>query len=225
MLNQVQQSADARLGYAIIPVTPFAQNCSVVWCTQSKLAAVVDPGGDLPRIEALLESLEVELDKILITHAHLDHAGGTAELARRFGLPVYGPHKEDQFLIDSLVEQCRQFGFDGASFKPDHWLKDNDQVVLGELKFDVIHCPGHTPGHVVFVEKAAGFAVVGDVLFNGSIGRSDFPRGNHQQLLQSIRGKLFPLGDAIEFIPGHGPMSTFGHERRSNPYVRDKRFA
>lgn len=223
-MTNPQLSADSRLAFTIIPVTPFAQNCSVVWCTKTKLAAVVDPGGDLPRIQALLETLDVELDKILITHAHLDHAGGTAELARRYGLPIYGPHKEDQFLIDSLPEQCRQFGFNGSSFKPDHWLNHHDQVALGELLFDVVHCPGHTPGHIVFVEQKANFAVVGDVLFNGSVGRSDFPRGNQQQLLRSIRHKLFPLGDAIEFIPGHGPMSTFGHERQTNPFVSDKRF-
>jgi glyoxylase-like metal-dependent hydrolase (beta-lactamase superfamily II) len=224
-MNQPRRSSDGRLAYIILPVTPFAQNCSIVWCTESKCAAVVDPGGDLPRLTTLLESLELELDRILITHAHLDHAGGTAELARRYGLPIYGPQREDQFLIDSLPAQCRQFGFNGERFQPDHWLEDEDQVTLGELCFDVVHCPGHTPGHIVFIEQQAQFALVGDVLFQGSIGRSDFPRGNHQQLLQSIHRKLLPRGEHIQFVPGHGPMSTFGHEQRSNPFLRDKRFS
>lgn len=212
------------LKYKIIPVTPFQQNCSVVWCTETKLAAVVDPGGEIPKIRSVLEDNQLELDKILITHAHLDHAGGTAELARLCGVPIVGPHKEDQFWIDLLPEQCAQFGFDGDTFTPDQWLKNGDTVSLGQLEFDVVHCPGHTPGHVVFVEHTEKFAAVGDVLFQGSIGRSDFPRGNQQDLVNSIRNKLFPLGDHIHFIPGHGPMSTFGHERKSNPFVADKRF-
>ncbi len=212
------------LAYKIIPVTPFQQNCSVLWCESSKLAAVVDPGGEIERIRAVIDKHELELDKILITHAHLDHAGGTAELARATGVPIVGPHKEDQFWIDLLPEQCAQFGFEGDVFKPDVWLNHGDHVQLGELSFDVVHCPGHTPGHVVFVESTAKFAVVGDVLFNGSIGRSDFPRGNQRDLVDSIRLRLFPLGDDIAFIPGHGPMSTFGHERKSNPFVADQRF-
>ena len=216
-------SSHTGLGYSIIPVTPFVQNCSVVWCTETRLAAVVDPGGDLDKIRNCVAELELELDKILITHAHLDHAGGTAELARATGVPIVGPQAEDQFWIDALPMQCQQFGFDGESFTPDQWLQHGDQVKLGKLLFEVVHCPGHTPGHVVFVEQSARFAMVGDVLFQGSIGRSDFPMGTHEQLVGSIRERLFPLGDDIAFIPGHGPMSTFGQERASNPYVADQR--
>lgn len=212
------------LEFKIIPVTPFAQNCSVVWCSQTKLAAVVDPGGELPKIREVISREGLELDKILITHAHLDHAGGTAELARNTGVPIVGPHTADQFWIDLLPEQCQQFGFEGESFAPDQWLEHGDTVSLGNLLFDVVHCPGHTPGHVVFVEKNENFAAVGDVLFQGSIGRSDFPQGNQQELISSIRDRLFPLGDDIQFIPGHGPMSNFGHERRTNAFVADKRF-
>lgn len=212
------------LGYKIIPVTPFAQNCSIVWCKSTGLAAVVDPGGEVERIKTALNELELELDKILITHAHLDHAGGTAQLARSMGVPIIGPHKGDQFWIDLLPQQCQQFGFDGDKFTPDQWLEGGETIPLGKLTFKVVHCPGHTPGHVVFVELNEQFAMVGDVLFQGSVGRSDFPQGNHDDLVRSIRQGLFPLGDAIRFIPGHGPMSTFGSERQSNPFVADQRF-
>lgn len=212
------------LKFEIIPVTPFAQNCSVLWCNKTKLAAVVDPGGEIAKIRAVIDKHQLEIDKILITHAHLDHAGGTAELARATGVPIIGPHQDDQFWIDLIPEQCQQFGLSGEVFTPDQWLEHGDQVSLGELNFDVVHCPGHTPGHVVFVERGQRFATVGDVLFQGSIGRSDFPRGNQQDLINSIRQRLFPLGDDIRFIPGHGPMSSFGTERRSNPFVADQRF-
>jgi glyoxylase-like metal-dependent hydrolase (beta-lactamase superfamily II) len=212
------------LDFKIVPVTPFAQNCSVVWCTATKLAAVIDPGGEVERIRSVIAENDLELDKILITHAHLDHAGGTAELARATGVPIIGPHKGDQFWIDALPEQCLRFGFEGEKFIPDQWLEHGDQVALGNLIFDVVHCPGHTPGHVVFVEKTLKFAAVGDVIFQGSIGRSDFPQGNQQDLINSIRQRLFPIGDEIRFIPGHGPMSSFGQERRNNPFVADKRF-
>jgi hydroxyacylglutathione hydrolase len=214
----------SELDFEIVPVTPFAQNCSVVWCTATKLAAVIDPGGEIERIRSVISDNDLQLDKILITHAHLDHAGGTAELARAAGVPIVGPHKGDQFWIDALPEQCLRFGFEGEIFKPDQWLEHGDQVALGNLLFDVVHCPGHTPGHVVFVEKSQKFAAVGDVLFQGSIGRSDFPQGNQQDLINSIRHRLFPIGDEIRFIPGHGPMSNFGQERRNNPFVADKRF-
>lgn len=212
------------LDYKIIPVTPFAQNCSVVWCTESNLAAVIDPGGEIDKIKSFIQSQNLELDKILITHAHLDHAGGTAELARSAGVPIIGPQKADQFWIDLLPAQCQQFGFEGEIFAPDLWLNHGDKIELGNLNFDVVHCPGHTPGHVVFVENDQQFAAVGDVLFQGSIGRSDFPQGNQEDLVNSIRERLFPLGDNIKFIPGHGPMSTFGHERKNNPFVADTRF-
>ena len=216
--------SETSLQYRILPVTPFAQNCSIIWCDKTKLAAVVDPGGEVERIRQAIHQHALELDKILITHAHLDHAGGTAELARATGIPIIGPHKADQFWIDMLPEQCMRFGFEGEVFVPDRWLEDGDQVELGELTFEAVHCPGHTPGHIVFVEKSHNFAMVGDVLFQGSIGRSDFPRGNQQQLVDSIRKKLFPIGDSIAFIPGHGPMSTFGQERQSNAFVADSRF-
>jgi len=212
------------LDFKIIPVTPFAQNCSVIWCTETKLAAVVDPGGELEKIKLVIEQNGLTLDKILITHAHLDHAGGTAELAKLCGVPIIGPHKDDQFWIDLLPEQCRQFGFDGDSFIPDQWLNHGDTVEIGNLLFNVVHCPGHTPGHVVFVEMNHLFAAVGDVIFQGSIGRSDFPKSNPEDLLNSIRKRLFPLGDDIRFIPGHGPMSSFGQERKTNPFVADHRF-
>jgi len=212
------------LDFIIIPVTPFAQNCSVVWCTESNLAAVIDPGGDLDKVKKVIADKNLELAKILITHAHLDHAGGTAELARSTAVPIIGPQKADQFWIDLLPEQCRQFGFEGDSFTPDQWLNHGDSVSLGELNFDVVHCPGHTPGHVVFIERSENFAAVGDVIFQGSIGRSDFPKSNPQDLVDSIRQRLFPLGDDIRFIPGHGPMSTFGQERKTNPFVADHRF-
>ena len=217
-------SQQAKLGYIIVPVTPFAQNCSIVWCVETCRAAVIDPGGEIEKIKTIIDNNNLELDKILITHAHLDHAGGTAALARATGVPIIGPHRNDQFWIDALPEQCRQFGFEGEKFTPDQWLQHGDQVRLGKLCLDVLHCPGHTPGHVVFVEKSEQFAAVGDVIFQGSIGRSDFPQGNHQQLVNSIRDRLFPIGDQIKFIPGHGPMSSFGHERRNNPFVADKRF-
>ncbi len=206
----------------MIPVTPFQQNCSLLWCTETMRGAVTDPGGDLELIESAIAERAVTVEKILITHGHLDHAGGTKDLAERLAVPVEGPHEADIFWIGRMEEQSRMFGFAGArEFEPDRWLKDGDTVSFGNVTMDAIHCPGHTPGHVVFVHRGAGFAVVGDVLFQGSIGRSDFPMGNHDELVASIRNKLFPLGDDIAFIPGHGPPSTFGQERRTNPFVSD----
>ena len=210
---------------AILPVTPFQQNCSLIWCEETKLGAVVDPGGDLDRIRAAIAEAGITLEKILITHAHIDHAGATAELAESEGVPIEGPHRDDAFLIESLTEQGAKYGFKGArSFVPSRWLDEGDAVTVGKLTFAVRHCPGHTPGHVVFVNESARIAAVGDVLFQGSIGRSDLPRGNHEDLVRSIRERLFPMGDDITFIPGHGPVSTFGQERRSNPYVADMLF-
>jgi glyoxylase-like metal-dependent hydrolase (beta-lactamase superfamily II) len=205
---------------SIVPVTPFQQNCSILWCDRTRKAAVVDPGGDLDRIRAAVAQLGVTVEKILLTHGHIDHAGGTAELARELGVPVEGPQEEDRFWIEGMPQQSQRFGFPPVeSFEPDRWLHDGDTVTVGEERFDVIHAPGHTPGHVVFVHRQARLAIVGDVLFAGSIGRTDFPRGDHQTLVDSIRHKLFPLGDDITFIPGHGPTSTFGEERASNPFV------
>ena len=207
---------------AIVPVTPFAQNCSLLWCDETQRGAVVDPGGDLDRVLAAAAKHNVTLEKILVTHGHLDHAGAVADLRDGLKLPVEGPHAADIFWIEKLPESGRQFGFPPLrDFTPDRWLCHGDQVEVGKVAFDVLHCPGHTPGHVVFFQPAAKLAVVGDVLFQGSIGRSDFPRGDHAALIASIRERLFPLGDEVRFIPGHGPMSSFGWERRTNPYVSD----
>jgi len=212
----------AALKVAVIPVTAFQQNCSVLWNPASMRGAVVDPGGDLDQILALVAREGITLEKILLTHAHIDHAGATAELARRLALPIEGPHEGDRFWIAGLAEQGRMFGIPSEGvFEPDRWLLDGDRVAVGGLDFEVRHCPGHTLGHVVFYHAPSRFAVVGDVLFKGGIGRTDFPGGDHAQLLASIRGKLFTLGDDVQFLPGHGAVSTFGAERRSNPYVSD----
>lgn len=210
----------------IIPVTAFAQNCSLLWNEETMKGAVVDPGGDLDQIMAAVEQHGVTLEKILITHGHLDHAGGAAELAERLNLPIEGPQIDDKFWIDQIPDNCRQYGLPvGRSFTPTRWLEGGDTVTVGGEELQVIHCPGHTPGHVVFYHPQAKLAIVGDVLFQGSIGRTDFPRGNHQDLINSIRQRLWPLGDDVTFIPGHGPVSTFGQERRSNPYVADHLFS
>lgn len=206
--------------YRIVPVTPFEQNCTLFWCEETRRAAVVDPGGEVKLILAALAEEGLTLERILITHGHIDHAGGTAELAEKTGVPVEGPHEEDRFWIDGMVQQCRMFGFPAVQpFTPTRWLQDGDRVQIGNLELEVLHCPGHTPGHVVFFERQSRLAQVGDVLFAGSIGRTDFPRGDHDTLIASIRNKLFPLGDDVTFIPGHGPTSTFGEERRFNPFV------
>jgi len=205
---------------AVIPVTPFQQNCSVIWEETSRRAAIVDPGGDLERIKAFIAEQELTPEKILLTHAHIDHAGGTAALARELGVPVEGPHRDEQFWIDLLPSQAQEWGFPPAeAFTPDRWLEQGDRVMVGALELEVRHCPGHTPGHVVFFHAASRLVIVGDVLFNGSIGRTDFPRGDHATLLRSIREQLFTLGDDVVFVPGHGPLSTIGAERASNPFV------
>jgi len=208
------------LRYQTVPVTPFQQNSSIVWCDDTMEGAVIDPGGDLPRLTGAAQKLGVTLTQILLTHAHIDHAGGTGTLARERGLPIVGPHPGDQFWIDGLAEQARMFGFAPAeAFTPTRWLADGDTVAVGHSVLGVRHCPGHTPGHVVFYSAEAQRAFVGDVLFAGSIGRTDFPGGDHDTLIASITGRLWPMGDATVFIPGHGPESSFGRERRSNPYV------
>lgn len=213
------------LKFAIIPVTPFDQNCSLIWCDQTKRAAAVDPGGDIELILAEARRQGVTLEKILLTHGHLDHVGGTAALAEQLGVPIEGPHQADKYWIDALPQQAQMFGFGQTKvFTPDRWLQQGDTVTLGNVTLQVRQAPGHTPGHVIFFDPESKTAWVGDVLFEGSIGRTDFPGGDYQTLINSIREQLFTLGDEVQFIPGHGPMSTFGDERRSNPFVADKRY-
>jgi glyoxylase-like metal-dependent hydrolase (beta-lactamase superfamily II) len=208
--------------FQIIPVTPFEQNCSLLWCDETKQAAVVDPGGDIARILAAVEKHGLTPAKILVTHGHIDHAGAVAELAEKLALPIEGPQREDQFWIEGMPQQSRMFGFpDVRAFTPDRWLEQGDRVRFGNVELEVLHCPGHTPGHVVFFNEPGRLAIVGDVLFKGSIGRTDFPKGDFDALIASIRGRLWPLGYDVAFVSGHGPMSTFGAERRSNPFCGD----
>jgi glyoxylase-like metal-dependent hydrolase (beta-lactamase superfamily II) len=210
---------------AIVPVTPLQQNCTLLWCTATMRGAFVDPGGDLPRLRSAVEQTGVAVEKILLTHGHIDHCGQAGILAEEFGVPIEGPHEEDRFWIERLEQEGPRYGIAARTFEPDRWLGDGDQVSVGELTFDVRHCPGHTPGHVVFHHPASKLALVGDVLFQGSIGRTDFPRGDHAALIRSVTERLWPMGDDTAFVPGHGPMSTFGQERRTNPFVGDAALA
>lgn len=211
---------EPKLAVAIVPVTPFQQNCSILVCRQTNECAVVDPGGEIDRIVEAIEEIGAKPTKILVTHAHLDHAGGVAELAERLAIPIEGPEREDQFWIDKMEMQASMFGFGGArKFVPTRWLEHGDRVSVGALDLEVRHCPGHTPGHVVFVMPEHKLAFVGDVLFQGSIGRTDFPRGNHATLIRSITENLLSLPDDVSFVSGHGPVSTIGRERRTNPYL------
>jgi glyoxylase-like metal-dependent hydrolase (beta-lactamase superfamily II) len=205
---------------AIIPVTPFQQNCTLLWCEKTKKAAVVDPGGDLPRIREAIAQSGVTVEKIILTHGHIDHAGGAAELRDELGIAVEGPHEADRFLLDRLAEQGRNYGFEARPVTPDRWLSEGDTVTIGDLTLDVLHCPGHSPGSVVLVSATQRFALVGDVLFQGSVGRVDLPGGDGKALIRSIKDKLLPLGDDIAFICGHGPTSTIGHERQTNPFLQ-----
>ena len=210
---------------AIVPVTPYQQNCSIIKCEASGRAAIVDPGGDVDNILKAVRQLDAEVEKILLTHGHMDHCAAADVLRQRLDIPIEGPHEEDNFWISKLPESCKMSGMPHADpFEPDRWLAEGDTVTVGEQTLRVFHCPGHTPGHIVFLYDAQKVAWVGDVLFQGSIGRSDFPRGNHAELVSSIREKLFPLGDDITFIPGHGPTSTFGQERMANPFVSDSHY-
>jgi glyoxylase-like metal-dependent hydrolase (beta-lactamase superfamily II) len=205
--------------FTILPVTPYQQNCSLVWDDAGR-AALIDPGGEAERLLAEVVRRDLTLESVLLTHGHLDHVGAAAEIRDARGVPIVGPQREEQFWLDLLPHQAELFGFPPIeAFSPDQWLEDGDTVDVGAIRFDVLHCPGHTPGHVVFYARDARLAFVGDVLFKGSIGRTDFPRGDHAALLAAIRDKLFPLGDDVRFVPGHGAMSTFGHERRENPFV------
>lgn len=213
---------DPELKVVVVPVTPFQQNCSLLWCQQTGKGAAIDPGGDVEQIVAAAQEHGIEIERLLITHGHIDHAGGAAALAERLGVPIEGPHESDRFLIENISKQGAQFGLAGAiAFEPERWLEAGDRVTVGEIELDVLHCPGHTPGHVVYFAAQAELAFVGDVLFNGSVGRTDLPGGDHATLISSIREKLWPLGNEVTFISGHGPASTFGAERQSNAFVSD----
>ena len=211
------------IGAFITPVTPLQQNCTTVWCTATKKAVVIDPGGSVDQILRDIAQHGLTLDAIWLTHGHLDHAAGAADMRDQSGVQIIGPHRDDEFWLDSLPQQGQRWGIpDARAFKPDRWLDQDDVLTLGETTWEVHHCPGHTPGHVIFFNRAARFAQIGDVLFKGSIGRTDFPRSDHAALLHSISSRLWPLGDDVTFVPGHGPVSTFGEERRTNPYVSDR---
>ncbi|MBA3834475.1 MAG: MBL fold metallo-hydrolase [Sphingomonas sp.] len=210
---------------AVTAITPLQQNCTLLWCTKTNRAAFVDPGGDLPRLRAILQKAGVTVEKILLTHGHIDHAGEAGVFAQELGVPIEGPHEADRFWIDRLEEDGKRWDLRGEPFEPDRWLADGDIVTVGELVLGVRHCPGHTPGHVVFHHPESKLAIVGDVLFKGSIGRWDFPMGSQAQLVDSIIRQLWPMGNDTTFIPGHGPISTFGHERDTNPLVGDSALA
>ena len=203
----------------IVPVTAFEQNCTLVWDEDTKQGVVIDPGGDVPRIEAAIKQVGLKVEAILLTHGHIDHAGGATELKEKLGVEIIGPHKADKFLLDDLPANAKRFGLMGRAVAPDRWLDEGETVEIAGRAFEIFHCPGHSPGSVVYFNKAQRFALVGDVLFAGSIGRTDFPYGDHAALIDGIKRKLLPLGDDITFICGHGPMSTFGRERESNPFL------
>lgn len=209
--------------YTIIPVTPFMQNCQVIWDENTLDAVVVDPGGEAEKLISAIESRGLTLTKILLTHGHSDHIGASATLSKHFSVPIYGPQKEDAFWIENLAEQNAMFYIgECPDFTPDYWLEEGDKVTCGGISFDVLHCPGHTPGHIIFVNHDDKLISMGDVLFKGGVGRSDFPRGNHQDLIASIKNKVLPLGDDYQFIPGHGPMSNLGFERKTNPFLQNE---
>jgi len=209
-----------KLNVQIIPVTPFQQNCALLWDEDSKTAAIIDPGGDIPKIQAAIAQAGAVVEAIFITHGHLDHAGGAAELAAALNVPIFGPDRRDEMLIADLPSQGGRFGMQPKSFTPEKWLSEGEVVSMGGHEFSVLHCPGHTPGHIVFINHADKFAVVGDVLFRNSVGRTDFPYGDHQALISAITEKLLPLGDDFVFICGHGLGSTFGKQRQTNPFLQ-----
>lgn len=207
--------------YRIIPVTPFQQNCTLLVCPETAETAIIDPGGEPERILMAIDEMQARPVAVLLTHGHLDHVGAAPALAQTLGLPIIGPQREDAFWLNALPQQAQMFGLPPQqAFEPDRWLEDGDTVEVGAQRLEVLHCPGHTPGHLVFFDPASRLAQVGDVLFRGSIGRTDFPRGNHSDLIDSIRKRLFPLGDDVTFIPGHGPIGNLGEERRTNPFLR-----
>ena len=217
---QQEATPQAKAGAVLIPVTLFEQNCTLIWCTATKQAVVIDPGGDVPKILRAIEQSDVKVEKIWLTHGHIDHVGGAAELRDELKVPIEGPHLADKYLLDNVVTSGARFGMTGVrNFAPDSWLEEGNQVSVGELIFDIFHCPGHSPGSVVFFNQEMRFAHVGDVLFNGSVGRTDLPGGDHATLISSIKTKLLPLGDDVGFICGHGPGSRIGHERMTNPFL------
>ncbi len=208
------------LKYRLIQVTSFQQNCSLVWCAHSNDAVLIDPGGDFERLIDVIKTTGVNLKAVWLTHGHLDHVGASSMLRAHYNIPVIGPHKEDQFLFDAIPKQCQMFGFESVeTFYPDQWLDENDILELSGHRFNILHTPGHTPGHIVIVDSDQKRLWVGDVLFKGAIGRTDFPRGDHQQLMSSIKDKLLTLDDEYQFVPGHGPESTIGYERLHNPFL------
>lgn len=218
--------AEPPLRAVIIPVTPLQQNCTLVWCTATMRGAFSDPGGDLDHLLAVADEQGVDVERLLVTHGHADHCAAAGILAARLGVPIEGPQVEDRFWIDQMDDMVARLGLgEGGPFTPDRWLGEGDVVAVGDLRLDVHHCPGHTPGHVVFHHPASHLAIVGDVLFRGSVGRTDFPRGDFDTLVRSITTRLWPLGDDTVFIPGHGPTSTFGAERATNPFVGDRALA
>jgi len=205
----------------IIPVTAYQQNCSLIWCENTNKAAFIDPGGDIEVLLAQVDELGLQLEKILLTHGHLDHVGGAKQIATKLGLPIIGPHQADAFWLQSLPKQAEMFGFAHVdAFEPEQWLAEGERITIGDVLLSVLHCPGHTPGHVVFYNEKDAVVFVGDVLFQGSIGRTDFPQGDYDSLIASIKEKLLPLGDEIVFVPGHGPTSSLGHERKNNPFLQ-----
>ena len=222
MANSEKSDGAAAKGLkaAIVPVTPFQQNCTLIWDPETMQGAVVDPGGDLDRIEAAIAEVGMKPEKILLTHGHIDHAGGAAEMRERLGgIPIEGPHEAERPLLDNLDKQGAAYGMEARPVTPDRWLADGDTVTVAGHTFEVLHCPGHSPGSVVLANRAQRFALMGDVLFQGSVGRTDLPMGSHEALMHSIRTKVLPLGDEFAFICGHGPTSTIGQERRTNPFI------
>ncbi len=222
LIHAINKADSENMEYRIIPVTSYQQNCSLIWCQQSKQAALIDPGGDIDKLLQAVDEEGVTLVKLLLTHGHLDHVGATLQLSQQLNIPIIGPHKADHFWLDALPQQAQMFGFDPAqSFVPHQWLEEGEKIDLGEEELEALHCPGHTPGHVVFFHRQEQLLFVGDVLFQGSIGRTDFPMGDHQTLIHAIQNKLLPLGGDVTFVPGHGPCSTLGHEQRFNPFLNE----